>query len=700
MICPKCRAENKDTFKFCVKCGESLIAVKSDTAGYKDMGGYHSESDFSGDNSGFTIGDGVFRVRDNAPTEMSSGMYTSDELNSMADSDTHSRDGAGRGDSLYISGGSSGKKVRVLNPTPVKVRSAGAKFDEPVRTLNPSSAGAKFDEPVRALNPSGAGTKFDEPVRKLNPSGAGTKFDEPVRTLNPSGAGAKFDEPVRTLNPSGAGTKFDEPVRALNPSGAGSKFDEPVRTLNPSSAGTKFDEPVRTLNPSGAGSKFDEPVRTLNPSGAGTKFDEPVRALNPSSAGTKFDEPVRTFNSPGAGAKFDEPVRTFNSPGAGYGSSVHLSGTPQSESMNYNNPYMNPYPVGDPYSSSRQFTSQPLGMPPPMYSAQPQIVGYDQMGKPIYSQPQQSPLYGNPMQPQIIGYDATGRPIYSQPPQGSLYGSPAQPQIIGYDAAGKPIYSQPPQGSLYGNPTQPQIIGYDVSGMPVYATESKSQNLADILPSEDSVQREKESSTDDFWNFFDGGKSGRKHEDSDDDFFGKSQRSGDMGDVSAGGLDTSRLKKASRKKIDYMGDTPIVDASELRPSDAVNANRYFMRQAQNNSSNDLMGSGKRKNQSGNSDYMTSTKKVDVRKLSTALHHKSRVTMNSAGDVSGEQIETYVPEHKAAIMAEADRAVEALPKKRERVDELDLIELPPQMRAKKTVKSEDLSIPSLPEKRKK
>ncbi len=49
------------------------------------------------------------------------------------------------------------------------------------------------------------------------------------------------------------------------------------------------------------------------------------------------------------------------------------------------------------------------------------------------------------------------------------------------------------------------------------------------------------------------------------------------------------------------------------------------------------------------------------------------------------------------MAQADHAVEALPKKKTTyVDEIDAIELPEHMQAKKTVKEKTPEIPGLPE----
>lgn len=57
----------------------------------------------------------------------------------------------------------------------------------------------------------------------------------------------------------------------------------------------------------------------------------------------------------------------------------------------------------------------------------------------------------------------------------------------------------------------------------------------------------------------------------------------------------------------------------------------------------------------------------------------------------------MPEHKEALMDEDLHAVEALPKKKNPYEsELDKIELPEYMQAKKTVREETIEIPSIPQ----
>ena len=80
MICPKCGAENKTKFKFCVVCGSNLEDPSKVNIEQIDRGGYKSEEDYASSNQNFTIGSGTFTISDNAPTT-ASNMFTADELN-------------------------------------------------------------------------------------------------------------------------------------------------------------------------------------------------------------------------------------------------------------------------------------------------------------------------------------------------------------------------------------------------------------------------------------------------------------------------------------------------------------------------------------------------------------------------------------------------------------------------------------------
>ena len=72
-------------------------------------------------------------------------------------------------------------------------------------------------------------------------------------------------------------------------------------------------------------------------------------------------------------------------------------------------------------------------------------------------------------------------------------------------------------------------------------------------------------------------------------------------------------------------------------------------------------------------------------------------MGYTDDVNADDIKQAVNKHKEAIMAKADHAVEAMPKKINPYEsELDKIELPEYMQSKKTVHEKVAEIPSLPE----
>ena len=312
------------------------------------------------------------------------------------------------------------------------------------------------------------------------------------------------------------------------------------------------------------------------------------------------------------------------------------------------------------------------------------MQGMPQMNMPVPSQKNANQgmqqMYNQPVmygQPQIMGYDQSGMPIYGQP---VMYG---QPQIMGYDSKGMPIYSQPVQPAPQS--AQPQNNQKPANELPQLGV---SQNP----PKPEKTETKKKSNAD-FWDFFDEGKE-KKHE-STDDFFGKSshKNNDDMGDLSTDNLDFSKLKRNEKKKVDYMGDTPFVDASKLRQNDADKFNKFYMKQTEVVDASNLQAKKQEKQQ----DIMGVTKEVDANKLAAAEKYKTQIKMYTTADVNADDLEAYTPEHKKALMAEADKAVEALPKKKEAyIDDLDKIELPDYMQAKKTSKEEKAEIPSLPE----
>jgi hypothetical protein len=364
------------------------------------------------------------------------------------------------------------------------------------------------------------------------------------------------------------------------------------------------------------------------------------------------------------------------------GGMPQMNGMPQMGAM----PQMN----GMPPNGAPPQNGQPAGMPAygqPMMYGQPQIIGYDQNGQPLYGQ---APvMYA---QPQIIGYDQNGQPLYGQAPM--MF---AQPQIIGYDQNGMPLYGQP-QPVENADPSQPhfpQPMGFPgapvqaMNGMPAFGAPP-------VQPQQPAPQKEEPDHVDvpdDFWEFFDGGKSTKHAErDSMDDFFGK--HSNDMGGISADGPGMDRFnRKFEKKRVDYMGDTPLVDASKLNPNTAPKYNKMFMRKTDTVNADDLEAN----EQVHTQDRMRVTREVDANQLNSYEHYKSRVTMNAAGEADADQLEAYVPQHSESIMSGDVTAVEALPKKKSTYnDEIDAIELPEYMQARKSVKDDQPEIPGLPE----
>ena len=313
------------------------------------------------------------------------------------------------------------------------------------------------------------------------------------------------------------------------------------------------------------------------------------------------------------------------------------------------------------------------GIPPQqgmMQGIPPQAGGAQMNGMPVYGQPM---MYA---QPQIIGYDQNGMPLYGQP---MMY---AQPQMLGYDQNGMPVYGQP---VMYA---QPQIIGYDQNGMPVYGqpvmyaqphntenTEPKPEAVAPPVEDKDKVEV-----PDDFWEFFDGGKATEHAEmDSADDFFGK------RGDEIEG------MKRFEKKNQAYMNDTPLVDASALKKNESDKYNKYFMRSAGTANADELTA----KQESLHLNYMGATKNVDASELRAKEERKAWNIMGAAKQANADDLEANSQTRAESIMAQADHAVEAMPKIAKTYnDEIDAIELPEEMKAKKT--NNIAEIPGWPE----
>ena len=254
-----------------------------------------------------------------------------------------------------------------------------------------------------------------------------------------------------------------------------------------------------------------------------------------------------------------------------------------------------------------------------------------------------------------------------------------------------PVYAQPaaypqPDPSMQGmyQPYQ-QPAGYPaVNGIP---------NMPQPVPAQQPQKPQQEDSgrvnvPDDFWEFFDGGKSKSHEKDGMDDFFGK--HSGDMGGNTE---DAFHQAQKRAKPVNYMNDTPLVDADKLVPNTASKFNKMYMRKTETVNAGELEAHEQTKTQ----DIMGVTKEVDADRLNTYEHYKSRISMSSAGEANADELEAYVHEHKEAIMSQNISAVEAMPKKQTTYnDEIDAIELPEYMQARKAVNDNIPEIPGLPE----
>ena len=228
-----------------------------------------------------------------------------------------------------------------------------------------------------------------------------------------------------------------------------------------------------------------------------------------------------------------------------------------------------------------------------------------------------------------------------------------------------------------------------VQGMQKMPNMNDSSAMQSVPPVNQNPEKTEKQQQEDFWAFFDGGSStGHKNTD-EEDFFGKTRTEPEIPSDPFADIDNRRKKRVQQ---DYMNDTPVVDGSLLEKRESGNLSRIYMRQT-GNASNDLIaGTGERKSGS-----MAETQEVDASMLSSAVNVRSRVTMGFAGRANADELEAYVPKHHEALMSQADHAVEAMPKKINPYEsELDKIELPEYMQAKKTVKEETAEIPSIPE----
>ena len=344
-----------------------------------------------------------------------------------------------------------------------------------------------------------------------------------------------------------------------------------------------------------------------------------------------------------------------------------------------------------------------MGMNPQMQGQPMNGMGMNpqMQGQPMNGMGMNPQMYGQPAMapPPIIGYDQSGMPIYGQA-QPMMYG---QPVIVGYDQNGMPIYGQA-QPMMYGQPMMNDGGDHNpvmnAPGMPVQGMGMPMQNGMYGMPVQQPVQPKAETDQvkvpNKFWNEFFSDDDDGEGADTQEDFFGKPSHgaSKGMGSVSAEGMDFGKLKKTEHKKRDYMGSTPDVDASELKPNENDKFNKMYMRKADFVKGADLG----EKRQTAKRPVMNVTAEVNAESLEAYERKKNGITMNQAGIANADDLKAYEHEHKESIMAQADHAVEAMPKKKEAiVDEIDAIELPEYMQARKTVHTEETpEIPDLPE----
>jgi len=423
-----------------------------------------------------------------------------------------------------------------------------------------------------------------------------------------------------------------------------------------------------------------QPMQNPAMQGMGMNPQQPMQNPAMQGMGMPPQQPMQNPAMQGMGMNPQQPMQNPAMQGMG---------------MNPQQPMQNPAMPG--MGMNQMYGGQPMYGQPMM--AQPQIIGYDQNGMPIYGQPMMA-------QPVVIGYDQNGMPIYGQS-QPMMYG---QPVVVGYDQNGMPIYGQS-QPMMYG--MQPQMneqgehaapMGMPAQGMaPMQGMQGVQgmqgmpgmYGMPQAQPQQPQPQQQNANQVkvpNKFWNefFSEDGDEG----DGQDDFFGKPrQGAGNMGGVSADGLDMSRLKKNERKKRTYMNDTPDVDASALKPNESDKFNKMFMRGTAQVNADDLQENQPKYKRN----YMNAAGEVDADTLEVHEHKKTKITMKFAGEANADELQAYEAEHKEALMAQADHAVEALPKKKAAVvDEIDAIELPAHMQARKTVHNENPEIPGLPE----
>ena len=231
-----------------------------------------------------------------------------------------------------------------------------------------------------------------------------------------------------------------------------------------------------------------------------------------------------------------------------------------------------------------------------------------------------------------------------------------------------------------------------VQNVPQAAPQQNMQTAEKAAPQAAEPEKDEKQS---FWDFFDDGSKETHSKENENDFFGKAEPDPIIPEDPFADIDNRRKKRLQEKMKanGVMSDMPVVDGDKLEKNETAKMNHIYMRKINDTMSADLKNTSG-KHQEG---IMAETKEVDASLLSENISIKSRISMGDTESVNADNIEKAVQEHHEALMAQADRAVEALPKKVNPYEsELDKIELPDYMQAKKTVREKTAEIPSLPE----
>ena len=385
----------------------------------------------------------------------------------------------------------------------------------------------------------------------------------------------------------------------------------------------------------------------------------------------------------------------------------------------------------------------------PIYAPQammtPQLIGYDLNGMPLYAPvgmyPQQMAMQGYPqqnlqgMQPNMNPMQSPQQNLQGMPPNMNAMQSPQQslqgmqPNMNAMQSPQQSLKGMPPNMNAMQSPQQSlqgmqpnmnamqspqpnaapaglskelQEFAVDteksapIENSPkpqVSQTSAISQDLVkelqSLVPDDETLIKEQQAKN----------RPAAFNDDDDDDdsdFFSQpKRRNDDMSDLSGAGVDFSMLAKPSSKKksnVNYMNDVPLVNAAELAPNGSDKFTKMFMRSTDVVNADDLEENVRTKSRT----TMNVTETANADELESFKRKPSKVTMNVSDSANADELETFKRSHNESLMGDADFAVEAMPKKKAYVDEIDLIELPEYMQARKTPRSPEKEKPSISE----